>query len=102
MPGRSKLRGSPTVNNHVSLLWPSAFRSAPERIRLRSGGIEIILVRVFAFSVMAAVALGLYAEGADLASASGVVVALGVAAMQMTGTTETAPARGITPTPAAG
>ncbi|MGQ4601634.1 hypothetical protein [Nocardia sp. R6R-6] len=82
----------------ISLRVPEVFRTDPDPVGgfrrfHRGGGLS---ARVWAFGMMAGVAIVLHANGADLVTASGVVVALGTAATQLTTTpltlTKAAPA----------
>ncbi|MFD3427683.1 hypothetical protein [Nocardia fluminea] len=74
----------------ITLRAPQIFRTDPDpdpagdfRRFHRGGGLA---ARVWAFAMMAGVAITLHANGADLVTASGVVVALGAAATQLTTT----------------
>ncbi|MEU4842378.1 hypothetical protein [Nocardia testacea] len=85
---------------HISLRIPEIFRTDPgpsdtaSRFYHRGGGTETA-ARVWSFAAMAGVAITLHAQGADLVTSSGVVVALGAAAAQLTAT----PAKAATSTP---
>ncbi|MGW5386510.1 hypothetical protein [Nocardia sp. NPDC003963] len=85
---------------HISLRIPEIFRTDPSpsdttsRFYHRDCGTEAA-ARVWSFALMAGVAIALHAQGADLVTSSGVVVALGAAAAQLAST----PAKAATSTP---
>jgi hypothetical protein len=79
--------------SRISLLHPGRFSANPPRRRRVHGGvIEIIVIRLWAFAVMAAIVVTLYALGADLAVALSAVLALSAAAAQVTGAEPLTPA----------
>ncbi|MGW6730222.1 hypothetical protein ACWF9G_30350 [Nocardia sp. NPDC055029] len=85
----------------ISLRIPEVFRTDPDPV----GGVRRfhrgsgLSARLGAFGMMAGVAIVLHANGADLVTASGVVVALGAAATQLT-TTALAPTKSAPTAPA--